>query len=293
MLHLKSLLFLAILLSCFTLQSQDNTLYFGQTPPALKPKVFAPGLISMEEEYEFGSVFNAKGTEFYYGVDAGGKSEIRYSQLKDGVWSDPVPILINDRYGFNDPFLSPDESKLYWISQRPDDGVGEQKDYDIWYVEKEKGGWSEPINAGPNINSSSNEYYISFTQEGTMYFASNRAASDFDIYYSKSVEGEFQEAVRLGDAINTPHYEADVFIDPAEKYIIFCANRPDGLGRGDLYISFKKDDGSWTPSKNMGAPINTKGHELCPFVTQDGKYLLYTSNKDIYWVSTEILERYR
>ena len=60
------------------------------------------------------------------------------------------------------------------------------------------------------------------------------------------------------------------------------------MGRGDLYISFKQEDGSWSPSVNMGAAINTQGHELCPFVTHDGKYLLYTSNQDIYWAPTSL-----
>jgi hypothetical protein len=39
----------------------------------------------------------------------------------------------------------------------------------------------------------------------------------------------------------------------------------------------------------MGDKINTKNHELCPFVSKDGKYLFYTSNQDIYWVSAEII----
>ena len=131
-----------------------------------------------------------------------------------------------------------------------------------------------------------------------MYFASNKNAAedneeDYDIYYSKFVNGEFQEAVNAGEAINTKAYEADVFIDPNEQYIIFCGTREDGFGRGDLYISFKNEDGSWTKSVNMGEPINTPGHELCPFVTMDGKYLLYTSGGDIYWVNTEIFDDLR
>jgi len=143
------------------------------------------------------------------------------------------------------------------------------------------------------------EYYISFTKEGTMYFSSNINASaanngsDFDIYYSKSINGEFQKAVQLGESINTTSYEADVFIDPSESYIIFCADRPGGLGRGDLYVSFKNADGTWTKSKNMGQLINSKNHELCPFVSKDGKYFFYTSNKDIYWVNTQIIEDLR
>lgn len=286
------LLLVSFLTSCKS-QVKETLPYLGLTPPSSTPEVFAPGLISTEEEYEFGSVFNKAGTEFYYGVNVGGREEIRFSKLTDKGWSKPAVVMSHERYGYNDPFLSPDEQRLYFISKRALDGQGDVKDYDIWYAERQGDGWSDPINAGPNINTEGEEYYISFNSEGTMYFSSNKIDVNFDIYTSEFVDGEFQAAVPMGEAINTTNYEADVFIDPGESYIIFCARRPDGVGQGDLYISFKKEDGTWTPSKNMGERINTQGHELCPFVTADGKYFLYTSNKDIYWVDTKIIEEMR
>lgn len=271
----------------------ENLKYLKQKPSSTNPEVFAHNIISKDTEYEFGSVFNMDATEFFYGVDVNGKEKIRYSKLEGDNWSQPETILTHGKYGYNDPFLSPDENRLYFISQRPLDGNREPKDYDIWYVERAKEGWSEPINAGSNINSSNDEYYISFTNDGIMYFSSNKNGSSFDIYYSKVLDGEFQKAVPLSDSINTSAYEADVFIDPEESYIIFCATREDGLGRGDLYISFKNTNGTWTKSKNMGDRINTKNHELCPFVSKDGKYFFYTSNKDIYWVDAKIIDQYR
>ena len=295
---MKSLLLLSIcsLLTSFAIQSDQSPHYFHQTPPGIVPKVFAPGIISLEDEYEFGSVFNAAGTEFYYGVNVGGKEQIRYSIFVEGEWTAPKTLMEQDQYGSNDPFLSPDENRLYFISQRPKRGQTEENDYDIWYLERRGEEWSEPINAGPAINTDRNEYYISFTENTTMYFSSNKGApedrkwDDFDIYSSDFVDGEFQEAVRLGNTVNTEEYEADVFVAPDESYLIFCANRAGGYGQGDLYISFKQTDGSWSQSENMGDAINTRGHELCPFVTMDGKYLFYTSNQDIYWVSTEIFK---
>ena len=266
--------------------------YLGQQPPQLVAKLFAPNFISTEE-YEFGSVFNTAGNEFYYGVDLGGRNVIRYSKLSKGVWSKPETLLSHKKYGYNDPFLSPDESRLYFISNQALDGLGDPKDIDIWYVERQGEGWSAPINAGPNINSKSEEYYISFTEEGTMYFASDKNQNHHDIYYSKYKGGRFMEAVKLGPAINTEAYEADVYVDPKETYLIFCAQREGGLGRGDLYISFKDKKGNWTPSVNMGDSVNTQGHELCPFVTADGKYLFYTSRQDIYWISTAVFESLR
>lgn len=285
-----------LVLSLFNIlvKAQEKaTKYLNQTPPSSHPEIFAPNLISKKGEYEFGSVFNKTGTEFFYGVNNNGKEEIRYSKLDGNSWSNPITLLSHPRYGYNDPFLSPDEKRLYFISQSTLNGKDKKDDYDIWYTEKTNDGWSEPINAGPKINSQADEYYVSFTNKGTMYFSSNRSGKSFDVYYSKFLENNFKEPIPLGDAINTANYEADVFIDPNESYIIFCANRPSGYGQGDLYISFKNNDGTWSKSKNMGSLINTSNHELCPFVTKDGRYFFYTSNQDIYWVDANVLENFR
>ncbi len=272
----------------------DDLKYLGQTPPSLTPELFAPGVISTKEELEYGSVFNEEATDFFYGARRNGRIDIQYSKLMGNTWSTPEAILPNEKWGYNDPFLSPDEKRLYFISKRSSDGLSEEFDHDIWYVERTEEGWSDPINAGPSINSDGSEYYISFTNDGSMYFASNRESlTNFDIYSSKNVNGEFQPAIPLGNSINSEHYEADVFVDPDESYIIFCAKRSEGLGVGDLYISFKNSDGTWSQAKNMGEPINSGYHELCPFVSKDGKYLFYTSNNDIYWVDAKIIEQFR
>jgi hypothetical protein len=66
------------------------------------------------------------------------------------------------------------------------------------------------------------------------------------------------------------------------------------MGKGDLYISFKKGDGSWTTLKNMGKRINSEYTDYCPMLSPDGKYFFFTSTRtghgDIYWVSVKIIE---
>lgn len=277
---------------------QGSLKYLSQTPPGLMPKVFAPETVSKKNEYEFGSVFSKDGKEFYYAVTFDGKAEIRYMKIEGDQWTASETIVYSEHYGYNDPFLSPDENKLFFISDRPLSGTGTKKDIDIWYVQKEGNGWSKPINAGKTINSDKNEYYISFTDTGTMYFASNVSATeenkrDFDIYASAWTDGEFQKPNRMGDAINTTGYEADVFVAYDGSYLIFCAEREEGYGRGDLYISFKRQDGTWTKAKNMGNTINTANYEFCPFVTKDGKYFFYSGNKDIYWVDAKVIDALR
>jgi hypothetical protein len=275
-----------------------QTKYLAQPLPGSTPAVFAPQLISTPDVTEFGSIFSKDGNEFFYASEPGGVAQIRYMKLVNGSWTTAKTILSHAVYSYNDPFLSPDEKRLYFISNMPLSGSGEKKDYDIWYVIRDEGGWSAPINAGDKINSSGNEYYMSFTKTGTMYFSSNMNAADekkedYDIYTSKFVKGEFETPVKLPDAINSSNYEADVFVDPDEKYLIFCANKPGGNGRGDLYISFRKADGSWQTAKNLGKEINAERTEYCPFVTADGKYFFYTKSADIYWVDTKFLDALR
>ena len=279
-------------------QETSAATYIDGEKPSLVAKKFAPGFISKSNEYEFGSIFSKDATEFYFAVSVKGKGEIRYTYLNKGKWTTPKTIISHAKYGYNDPFLSPDEQRLYYISNMPRDANDTINDIDIWYSIKKGNSWSEPINAGMNINSDKNEYYISFTTSGTMYFASNKNApmngnNDFDIYAASTAKGIFDIPKKLSSAINTKDYEADVFVAPDESYIIFAANRKEGFGRGDLYISFKSLNNEWLPAKNMGTSINTTGHELCPFVTYDGKYFFYTSKQDIYWVSTELFEQYR
>lgn len=273
--------------------------YLNQQPPGLTPSVFAPDLVSLKGHYEYGSVFSKDGKEFYYAVIIDKKPQVRWVRFEKNAWTAPKTVIGSTKYEYNDPFLSPDGQRLYFISDRATDGQGEKKDFDIWYIERTKDGWSDvPKNAGPGINTDKNEYYMSFTKDGTMYFSSNGgtdASTDknYDIRFSRFSNGIFQPSQKLINTVNTGHYEADVFVSPDEQYVIFCAERPDGFGAGDLYISFKSKTGQWQKAKNMGNGINTDAYEFCPFVTSDGKYLFFSRSGDIFWVKAEIIDALR
>lgn len=299
-LPMKSILLTLIVIPGIAFGQSDKNYsiqFLGEKRPGAIPVKFAPGLVSLSGRSEFGSIFSRDGKEFYYAVDTAGRAEIRFMRINKNSWTKPERLIFDERFSFNDPMLSPDETKLFFISDRPLTATGEKKDYDIWYAERTAHGWSKPINAGAAINSDKNEYYVSFSKDGALYYSSNRDIKNewnYNILYaSLTGQKKFQHAIPLNDSVNTPYYEADVFIAGDKSYLIFCGDRPDGLGRGDLYISFRKADGTWTKAKNMGNTINTTGHELCPFVTADGNYLFYTSNQDIYWVDAKVIDKLR
>lgn len=277
--------------------NQKETSYLNQEPLGLTPEKFAAGLISTPDEYEFGSFLPADAQTFYYAVrlDKDWNAEIRYTQLKNGQWTKPKRVPLDGKYSYNDPLLSEDGNRLYFMSNHAEDGGAPTGDSDLWYAQKTANGWSEPINLGAPVNSSKNEYYLSFAADSTLYFSSNRHTSeknagDHDIHFSRFQSGTYQQPVKMGPAINSKHFEVDAYVAPDQSYLIYSSSRPGGLGEGDLYISFKQKDGSWSKAQNMGTPINSENHEFCPFVTRDGRYFFYTSNGDIYWVSSKIIK---
>lgn len=301
MTYLRILLALLLILP-ITLPGQtvpESAMYLNQKPPGSEATLFAPNLISSKNQYEYGSTFSKDGTEFYYAVIINDKPQIRWSRFVNNAWEKPQTIIGSTNYEYNDPFLSPDKKRLYFISDQAKDGKGKKKDFDIWYLERQKDGWSQtPVNAGPAINTNKNEYYMSFTKTGSMYFSSNggtnqAADQNYDIRLSHFSKGTFEPSNKLANTVNSEHYEADVFVSPDEQYIIFCSERPGGLGKGDLYISFKDSSGEWQKAKNMGNAVNTEGYEFCPFVTGDGKYLFLSRDGDIFWMSATIIESLR
>jgi len=54
--------------------------------------------------------------------------------------------------------------------------------------------------------------------------------------------------------------------------------RDERYDKEDIYISHRKNN-SWSTLKILGEPINTKYNDTSPFVTPDGKYLFFVSDR--------------
>jgi hypothetical protein len=145
---------------------------------------------------------------------------------------------------------------------------------------------------------------VGVAANGTLYF-SYRATDNVggpDLHRSRFRNGRHLEPENLGPEINTVYAEGDTFVAPDESFLIVSVwNHPDSSGESDLYISFRKPDGSWTALENLGPPINTEANENGPALSPDGKYFFYCAVRthgnrptvDTYWVDARILESYR
>ena len=115
----------------------------------------------------------------------------------------------------------------------------------------------------------------------------------FDLYMVRNEPNGYSDPDNL-KTLNTRFNEWDPYIAPDESFLIFCSTKPEGMGRDDLYISFRDQNGNWCPPVNMGDRFNSPDSENRPYVTNDGRFLFYASsrrgNRDIYWVDAKIIE---
>jgi Tol biopolymer transport system component len=269
--------------------------YFGQTPPGDSAVIFAPGIISLPNRSECRIVFSPSGNECIFNVWATDYSsaKIYYTKCENNIWTPQVEAPFSIGHMASGPFLSSDGNRLYFHYAN----YKGPEPYNIWMVERTSQGWSDPMHLPAPINSNNRDGAYSETNDGIVYFTSNRPDGldkKGDIWCTRKVPGQPLQVENLGVTVNSSSWDASPCIAPDESYLIFVSERPGGYGYSDLYITYKKEDGSWTIPFNMeltGAGINLKKTATGDAsLSPDGRFLFFSRNGDIYWVSTKVIK---
>ncbi len=263
----------------------QRTALFSTDPPARLPKLFAPGFIS-GPFLERDMALSAAGDELYFTVQgvSGDLSVILVSRKQQGVWSKPEVAPFSGNYDDIEPFLTADGQRLYFSSNRPKHPDSTAAgDYDIWFTDrKPRGAWQAPQRLAGPVNTDKDEFYPSLARNGNLYFTANYAGGtgQEDIYVSRWQGGQLQKPEVLPEAVNSKGYEFNAFVDPDERFLLFTAyGRKEGLGRGDLYVSFRDTAGTWQPARMLPEPLNSAALDYCPYVSPDGKWLFFSSKR--------------
>ena len=269
--------------------------YLGQKPPGLTPEAFAPGIISTGEE-QGSSGFARNGSVFLFQKFVERRCHTYITRLRDGVWTEPQLIPFWETMAANGDFVfsSDDKTMLYQVRTETDSSTISH----IWRAEVTDTGWGEQTPLPGPVNTPHFESFASDAAGGTIYFFSRRPGGKgrSDLWRCARSGGTYAEAANL-ESLNTEYEEWDPFIASDESYLIFCSTRPGGLGRDDIYVSFRGRDGTWSPPVNLGPEVNSSGSENRPWVSRDGKYFFFTStrngSRETFWVKAAYLERFR
>lgn len=167
-------------------------------------------------------------------------------RTKNG-WSKPKLVKIKNYYNMNDYvsfFLASDNQTLF-MSVEKEDTYGD-KDLYVAFKETEDE-WSEPLNLGPNINTSQNEGTPFFSPDSkSLYFSSNGRGGygSMDIFLSRKLDStwtHWSEPVNLGSIYNTEKSEGGLYMsaDGAWAYFISYDN---AIGGSDIFRITVKEE---------------------------------------------------
>ncbi len=279
--------------------------YLGQTPPGDTPVLFAPGLISTGKEHS-AAMFTPDGNEVWFGRMF--PATVYYMKRIENRWTDVQIAPFCDTFNYLYPVLAPEGDRIFFSSDRPRERLDKRLhrgQVDVWMVERTPEGWSRPARLNNNVNVGRYNSCGSTTKDGTLYFTAKTSDTPIDIFSSQLVNGAYRPP-EVPAGINGPDAEHCPFVAPDGSFMIFSSFRG-GQGRSDLFISFRMTDGAWSRPKNMGSKINSAYKDEYPYVSPDGMYLFFNSNRpsllnqkpiedgpgNIYWVSSDIIDRLR
>lgn len=137
--------------------------------------------------------------------------------------------------------ISPDGAATLYFASNRKNGLGGT---DIYICKKIGLKWSEPKNAGPEINTPYDEDFPNISPDGkTLYFSSKGHTSmgGYDIFKSAIDEtnNSFSSPKNLGYPINTTDDDMNFRISKNGKYGYIATSKPGGQGDFDIYrVSF-------------------------------------------------------
>lgn len=271
--------------------------YLGQKPPGMTPVKFPFDF--MPEGYRLHSApaFMPGGKEVYFSAM---DFSIRFSEkifvmeMSDGVWGPPEVASFSGNFFDGSPSLSRDGRYLFFSSARTIDqkSMNLNGERNIWYVERKGDEWGTPLLLP--FSTPDWENGTSLSRMGNLFFDSK------DIYTIKFPVDNEQGAEKLSSAVNSNATELHPCVAQDEHFIIFYSNRPGhyGSGGGDLYISFRDNNGTWKQAVNCGETFN-HGHLSTSFprLSPNGKYLFFLKlvsvpwKAEVYWVSVDALDQ--
>jgi OOP family OmpA-OmpF porin len=188
---------------------------------------------------------------------------------------------INSEYIDKFPMISPDGKILYYLRE---DYPGDYGSQDIWYAElQEDGSWGKGKNIGSDLNNESANFVNSvFPDNNTLCISNsyvNAGNNAILAFTQRNGRGGWTQPQPMSiEQLQKQGRWVSFFLAADGRTLVFTMLRPDSYGGRDLYVSFLKQDGFFSPPLNLGPTLNTRANEHCPFLAADGKTLYFDSD---------------
>jgi WD40 repeat protein len=206
-------------------------------------------------------------------------------QQESDLWYENAPgrperflpgLVSSPRFEHGPLAVSPSMDELLWTSHFAEDPLSR-----IQSASLTVDGWSDPRVEEFSLPHGSGEPF--FVDQDTLIFRSDRPLPGSEAparaiwTVSRNADG-WQDPVPLGRSFVGVSWQSSMDDAGTVYYVMDEAARSDCLGMDDLYFAEKSGDTYGFP-QNPGRPINTEYYESGPFVSPDGKTLLFSSSR--------------
>jgi outer membrane protein OmpA-like peptidoglycan-associated protein len=192
---------------------------------------------------------------------------------------------VNSPYGEIGPIITQDGKTLY-IDRKdhPENTPGSQND-DIWITHNQNGSWGKVKNIGWPLNNNSHNFVLSISPDENTMLVGNLYSQDGGSLNGKGVSITHRTATgwSIPKKLEIEDYYSDGIqvsynLAADRKTLIMSVQRKDSYGEHDLYVSFLREDDTWTKPMNMGSALNTLGDESTPYLAADNVTLYFSTS---------------
>jgi outer membrane protein OmpA-like peptidoglycan-associated protein/tetratricopeptide (TPR) repeat protein len=189
------------------------------------------------------------------------------------------------------PCITADENTLLFTRLLPLRSRPDEKQEDFYISRKTEGKWTKalPVNA---INTTQNEGAPSLSADGqTLIFTAcevdggqwggnRQGIGSCDLFYSLKSGNGWSPAQNMGPVINSGSWESQPSFSADGRSLYFVRGRrtAKGIREQDIYLSYLRNDNTWTTPEKVPGRINTIFEEESVVIHPDGNSLYFSSN---------------
>ncbi|MCU0320013.1 MAG: OmpA family protein [Flavobacteriales bacterium] len=201
----------------------------------------------------------------------------------DGITHKVVPVPFNSGYSDISPFILGDtlffaSSRVERFGSRHVHSWNAQPFLDLYTANINDTGAVVGITPLPKgLNTDYHESNAVLSPDGnTLFFTRNNVQNGRKVLSEEGINNlqimvrtrqNGQWANERAFTYNSPSYSVGhPALSKDGRRLYFTSDMPGGIGGKDLYVCHLNDQGGWDAPVNLGAPINTEGDEMFPYV---------------------------
>lgn len=139
-------------------------------------------------------------------------------------------------------------------------------------------------NLGEEVNSPYDDYAMMLFRDRLLYTSNRPTVEGYiqgdDFWFTDREPQGWTKSLNYGGKINTDRDEGAPYITSDGEWIYFVqCDTEDGLGDCDIYAARMDYNGKWQEIHNLGDRLNSKYWDSQPYVSPDGEYLYFASDR--------------